>query len=78
MPLRVGRSEALYGGSIDVAVVVVSCLELNDHVPLGLVIANARNVAPLIDVGTRKGVKRYGAVIFDLNGFRLGNLAYQD
>ena len=57
LPLRAGFLEALHCRGVDFAVVVVGRLELNDHVPLCFVVANARNVTALSDVRARKGVK---------------------
>ena len=78
LPLRAGPLEALHCRGVDFAVVVVGRFEPNDHVPLCLVVANARDVTALFNVHTREGVKCNGPVIFDWNGFRRGDLAYQD
>lgn len=57
LALRACHLEALHCRGVDFAVVVVGRLEPNDHVPHCFVIANARNVAALLNVRTREGVE---------------------
>ena len=70
--------EAGHCRGVDFAVLVVGAVELNDHVSLYFVVANAGNVAVVFNVRALECGKRDGTKVFDLNGFCLGNLAHQD
>lgn len=57
LPLRAGALETLHRRGVHIAVVVVGRLQLNDHVPLGPVVADARNVTAVFDFRTREGIE---------------------
>ena len=52
LPLRIGPLKALHGGGVDIAVLVVGRFESNEHVPLGSVVANPRNITVFFDLPT--------------------------
>ena len=52
LPLRIGSLKALDGGGVDFAVLVLGRFESNEHVPLGSVITNPRNITVLFDFRT--------------------------
>lgn len=78
LSLRAGRAEPLHRRCIDFTVVVVGRSELDDHVPLRLVIANARYVTSFLHIRARKSVKRNSAVVLDLDSFGRCNLAHPE
>ena len=78
LSLRAGRAEPLHRRCIDFTVVVVGRSELDDHVPLRLVIANARYVTSFLHIRACGSVKRHSAVVLNLDSFCRGNLAHPE
>lgn len=52
LPLRICPLKALNGGEVDITVVVVGRFKSNEHVPLGSVVANPRDITVLFDLRT--------------------------
>ena len=57
LPLGAGALESLHGGCVNLAIVVVSGLQADDHVPLCLVVADAGDVAVFAHLSTSEGVQ---------------------
>ena len=55
--LRTGCLKATYSVRVDCAIVIVGRLQSDEHVALGLVIANARNIAGFFDICACERVK---------------------
>lgn len=57
IPLRSGVLKARYCRSINLTVVVVGLVELDDHVPLFLVVADAGNVTVLLHIRAGESIQ---------------------
>ena len=69
---RVGGQQTLYGGFVNLTMMIIGVMQFYHHVSVGFVVADASGVVALVDVGADECTQIDVVVaIFDVNLFRV-------